>query len=117
MKKNNKKGFTLAELLIVVAIIAVLAAISIPVFSAQTKRANAAVDAANIRALYAECMADYISTGETGAYTSTKTVTTKGESSDLTDLEKIGGQTISWEKNTTYKVQINAGGQTWELVK
>lgn len=33
MKKNEKKGFTLAELLIVVAIIAVLVAISIPIFN------------------------------------------------------------------------------------
>ena len=32
MKQTNKKGFTLAELLIVVAIIAVLVAIAIPVF-------------------------------------------------------------------------------------
>ena len=31
MKKNNNKGFTLAELLIVVAIIAVLVAIAIPI--------------------------------------------------------------------------------------
>lgn len=34
MRENGKKGFTLAELLIVVAIIAVLVAISIPIFSA-----------------------------------------------------------------------------------
>lgn len=33
MNKTNKKGFTLAELLIVVAIIAVLVAIAIPVFT------------------------------------------------------------------------------------
>lgn len=33
MKKRENKGFTLAELLIVVAIIAVLAAISIPIFN------------------------------------------------------------------------------------
>ena len=54
MKKNNKKGFTLAELLIVVAIIAVLVAISIPVFTAQLEKAREATDAANIRSAYAE---------------------------------------------------------------
>ena len=44
MKYKNKKGFTLAELLIVVAIIAVLVAISIPVFSGQLEKARKAVD-------------------------------------------------------------------------
>ncbi len=54
MKKLNKKGFTLAELLIVVAIIAVLVAIAIPVFTSQLEKAREATDAANLRAAYAE---------------------------------------------------------------
>lgn len=60
MKKtlHNKKGFTLAELLIVVAIIAVLVAIAIPIFSAQLEKSKEAVDAANIRAAYAEISSD-----------------------------------------------------------
>lgn len=41
---KNKKGFTLAELLIVVAIIAVLVAISIPIFNSQLEKARRAVD-------------------------------------------------------------------------
>lgn len=55
MKKNNK-GFTLAELLIVVAIIAVLVAIAIPVFTSQLEKAREATDKANLRAAYAEQM-------------------------------------------------------------
>ena len=57
MKKMNKKGFTLAELLIVVAIIAVLVAIAIPVFSAQLRKAELATDLANTRSAYAEAVA------------------------------------------------------------
>ena len=60
MKKLNKKGFTLAELLIVVAIIAVLVAISIPIFSSQLEKAREATDMANIRAAYAEASADLL---------------------------------------------------------
>lgn len=49
MKYKSKKGFTLAELLIVVAIIAVLVAISIPIFSGQLEKARRAVDMQNAR--------------------------------------------------------------------
>lgn len=60
MRENGKKGFTLAELLIVVAIIAILVAISIPIFSAQLEKSREATDAANIRSAYAEVSADML---------------------------------------------------------
>jgi len=63
MKKLNKKGFTLAELLIVVAIIAVLVAISIPIFTAQLNKAKYAADEANARSIYSEMVADYLANG------------------------------------------------------
>jgi len=63
MKKNNKKGFTLAELLIVVAIIAVLVAIAIPIFSAQLEKSREATDLANVRAAYAEVVSQAIADG------------------------------------------------------
>ncbi len=54
---KNKKGFTLAELLIVVAIIAVLVAISFPIFSSELEKSREVTDLANIRSAYAEAMA------------------------------------------------------------
>ena len=63
MKKNNNKGLTLAELLIVVAIIAVLTAIAIPVFTTQLERSREATDMSNVRAAYAEVVADYLAGG------------------------------------------------------
>ena len=62
MKKNNK-GFTLAELLIVVAIIAVLVAIAIPVFTTQLEKSREATDLANIRSAYAELVTEYLGNG------------------------------------------------------
>ena len=65
-KLNHKTGFTLAELLIVVAIIAVLVAIAIPVFGAQLQKAQLETDTANLRSAYAEVVADYLdNTGTT----------------------------------------------------
>ena len=49
--RRNRKGFTLAELLIVVAIIAVLVAIAVPLFVGSLNKAKEARDNANIRAV------------------------------------------------------------------
>ena len=40
MKKLNKKGFTIVELVIVIAVIAILAAVMIPTFGGMIKKAN-----------------------------------------------------------------------------
>ena len=53
-KLQNKKGFTLMEMLIVVAVIAVLVAIAIPVFNGALTKSKEAADVANVRATYAE---------------------------------------------------------------
>lgn len=68
MKKAVRKteGFTLAELLIVVAIIAVLVGISIPIFSSQLEKSRLAVDMANVRSAKAAAAAEYMSDDESG---------------------------------------------------
>lgn len=45
----NKKGFTLAELLVVVAILAILVAVSIPIFTGKLEESREATDVANMR--------------------------------------------------------------------
>lgn len=52
MKAKFKKGFTLIEMLVVIAIIAILVSIVIPVVSQSTNRSASAVNAANLRAVY-----------------------------------------------------------------
>ena len=75
-KKINKKGFTLAELLIVVAIIGVLVAISIPIFTAQLRKARLATNQANARAAYAAVTAGILQEGYTGG--TAKYIVSKG---------------------------------------
>ena len=63
MKKSNNQGFTLGELLIVVAIIGVLSATSIPLFTAQLEKAKQSADLANMRSAKVAAIADYLYEG------------------------------------------------------
>ena len=111
MNKSNKKGFTLAELLIVVAIIAVLVAIAIPVFTSQLEKAREATDAANLRAAYAEIMAEAVLSDNT-------TATEKEVKQTQT---KADWQTANLElpKNLDMTgaapVDATSGAKTWKL--
>ena len=51
MKKMNKKGFTIVELVIVIAVIAILAAVLIPTFTTVIKKANKSKDTQLVRNL------------------------------------------------------------------
>ncbi len=110
----NKKGFTLAELLIVVAIIAVLVGISIPIFSSQLEKAREATDAANIRSKYAEMMTSIITNENTS---NTYTVSLKQQQDNwqnhfdfpATEIgvpKKGGTATLEYKDNVAY---INYG--------
>ena len=67
--KKSGKGLSIAELLIVVAIIAVLTAIAIPVFTSQLEKSREATDLANVRSAYAEQMSAYLTSNNKTAIT------------------------------------------------
>jgi len=71
MNKMNKKGFTLIEMLVVIAIIAVLVAIIIPIVGSSTEKARAATDAANLRSVKASLTIDALNGTLTQASTAT----------------------------------------------
>ena len=73
MKRNNKKGFTIVELVIVIAVIAILSAVLIPTFGGIVEKANDSAADQAARNGYAECyaldMADGVLDGKEGTET------------------------------------------------
>ncbi len=110
MKKMNKKGFTLAELLIVVAIIAVLVAIAIPVFSAQLDKAKLATATANARSVYAEYVTACLADSTTGNTASLQTSINAAELKDCTATVNANDVTIKTSNNKySQSFSINLG--------
>ncbi len=116
MKKNNK-GFTLAELLIVVAIIAVLVAIAIPVFTTQLEKSREATDMANLRSAYASVVMSFLDDGQT-ASVSVDAVQTQGSWQNsalgtINGFDESGTNTVTVTAKTVgsaYTVSIDSSG-------
>lgn len=111
-KKNNKKGFTLMEMLIVVAIIVILIAIMIPTFNNQLEKSREAADAANIRAAYAEVMVKYLDGAkaqgvEVDLQQATDDWATDGIQANLENLGTVEGTPVA---GGTATVTVDADG-------
>jgi len=117
MKKNNK-GFTLAELLIVVAIIAVLVAIAIPVFTNQLEKSREATDIANVRSAYAQLVTTYLADGTQSTYNVAARQTVsgwQGPSGTVVMQTKSGESTYSYAavtsgNNYTISTSVDSNG-------
>ena len=111
MKKMNKKGFTMAELLIVVAIIAVLVAIAIPIFTTQLEKSREATDLANIRSAYAEATTEILGSNLSEKEVSTPKALSKGKF-DYADISNVTWADLSGVSITTgnpIKVKVTIG--------
>ena len=109
MKKKWTKssGFTLAELLIVVAIIAVLVAISIPIFTSQLEKAREATDLSDVRSAYAEVMMAAISDDTTATYSKDPNQTIhKSNGLYSVTVSPLHQEQDNWQGN----MDLNVGG-------
>lgn len=112
MKKNNKKGFTLAELLIVIAIIAVLVAIAIPVFNTALTKAEHTANVANVRAAYSEAMVEAMTDGAyTAGSVNIKKSDITGAVESGTEVTFTDGKSIVVSDGSNYQTTIEVDNE------
>lgn len=119
MRNNRRgKGFTMMEMLVVVAVIAVLVAIAIPVLSKQLEKSREAADIANIRSAYAEVMIQVLEEDEADPEKSVDLKQTEngwadanagnalkktvGEENVIGEPQGGGKATVKWEEGKAY---------------
>ena len=120
-KKMNKKGFTIVELVIVIAVIAILAAVLIPTFSGVVKKANASKALQEVKNAYTATLANDLSTAEidddvvynkgeikvvVGDFT--VTISTNGEA---TVADKASGDTATHTLSNGLLTAASTGGE------
>lgn len=94
----SKKGFTLIEMLVVIAIVAVLVAIIVPVFSSSTQKAKAATDAANLRTILGILNIEFVKNEEE--------IMTIAQNSEIPDSSTFPGAEIWIAYCPSYFIQV-----------
>ena len=94
--EKTDKGFSLIELIIVIAIMAVLVVVCAPMYIKYIHKAGVARDWANLKLYYDEIQADYVSTGEYNPKVKALSAETPEETGymGLKQIDSLNGDTI-----------------------
>lgn len=142
MRKNNRKGFTIVELVIVIAVIAILAGVLIPTFGGMIKKAEQSAALQEAKNAYtadlalldgqAEKYAEYKKTTDTSVVTGKKYYTFANDeytafegnafAADTTYYEKLGDACEGAFSGTTYTINVGEyeciyDGSEWSVEK
>ena len=105
--KMNKKGFTLIEMLVVIAIIAVLVAIIVPAVGSSTIKAQASTDAANLRSVMSAATIEYATNGDLTGLEVTAPAA-KSVDADSVEIYMVGDELIAYYTDGTDYYDIAA---------
>lgn len=118
MKKNNKKGFTIVELVIVIAVIAILAAVLIPTFSGVVAKANESKALQEVKNAYTATLAEDLSTSDTDddvVYGSETAIVVTHSNGTIIEISTDGAAKVVKSGTATHEIKdgklakLNAG--------
>ena len=117
MKRNNKKGFTIVELVIVIAVIAILAGVLIPTFSGIVEKANKSAALQEAQNVYKEVYALDLSDGTVDHDIDVDEY--KAEGGDLKGSATFTYNSTNFEYKTTkgYTATYTYATNTWAVAK
>lgn len=110
MKKMNRKGFTIVELVIVIAVIAILAGVLIPTFSGIVTKANQSAALQEARNKYTEIYADDISDGVVDGKIGTTAMSDASFGDKYENYDPTGATKFTFTKGT---ITVTFDGTNW----
>jgi type IV pilus assembly protein PilA len=117
MKKQMQKGFSLVELMVVIAIIAILAAVAIPMYSNYTTRANISSEISELGGVKAEVAENIANSGLNAGDTVTGIATTGYNAPAGTTVTAAGvitkASTALSGSNILMTPTLESGAMTW----
>lgn len=114
MKKNNRKGFTIVELVIVIAVIAILAGVLIPTFAGITAKAKKSAAEQEATNLYKEVYALDMSDGKLDGKDGKNAVAIEGKKFTYEVIEATGAIKFVY---TVDEYTATFENNVWSVVK